>query len=90
MLFKNGKDIVFTDDKVFLAIMLYFRTGIFAIQHNVTRLDIQGNELAVLITALADRNYFPLLRFFLCRIRDEQSSLLLKLLLYHLDKDTIS
>ncbi len=90
MLFKYGKNIVFTHDQILFAIMLYFRAGIFAVQHNVARFDIQGHQLAVFEPALADRNHFPLLRFFLRGIGYEKSTLLLEFFLQHLDEDTIS
>src|SRR5919204_269638 len=70
----DAEDVLLAEDQVLLAVELDLRAGVFAEQHPVAGLHVEGQHLPVLPLARADRHHFPLLRLLLGRVGDDDAA----------------
>src|SRR5438477_3921517 len=77
----DAEDVLLAEDQVLLAVELDLGAGVLAEQHPVAGLHVEGQHLAVLLLARADRHHLPLLRLLLGRVGDDDAARALLLLL---------
>src|SRR5438552_13696787 len=77
----DAEDVLLAEDQVLLAAELDLGAGVLAEQHPVAGLHVDGQHLAVLLLAWADRHHLPLLRLLLGRVGDDDAARALLLLL---------
>src|SRR5262249_41806908 len=87
----NAEDLVLADDEVFLAVQLDLGTRIFADEHEIADVHVEGNGLAIISDPPSTHgDDLRLLRFFLRGVRDDDSTHPLLLLFYALHKNSIA
>src|SRR5207249_9360541 len=77
----DAEDVLLAEDQVLPAVELDLGAGVLAEQHPVAGLHVDGQHLAVLLLARADRHHLPLLRLLLGRVGDDDAARALLLLL---------
>jgi hypothetical protein len=89
-LLEHGEEIVLAHDQVLLAVDLDLGAAVLREQHLVARLDVEGDQLALLVAlAGADGDDLRLDGLLLGGVRDEQATGGLGLLLEALDEDAV-
>src|SRR5689334_11913910 len=84
------EQIVFAEDQVLFAIDLHFGAAVLAEQHLVASLHLEGDDLAVLVALTrADGDDLGLDRLLFRRVRNEQTTRSLGLLIETLDQNSI-
>src|SRR6202171_844262 len=86
---KLGKNFVFTKNQVIFVFYFNFGATVFAKQHPVAGLYVEGNALTLLDFARASCNHFALLRLLFGRIGDDDSALDCLFFLNPLDQHAI-
>src|SRR5208283_54523 len=90
-LLDDSQDVILAQDQQVFALVLELAARVFAEQDLVPRLDLDGNELAVVaIFTLADGDNLALLGLFLGGVRDDYSTLGPLLFLDTLDENSIA
>src|SRR6266849_1536784 len=87
----DSENLFFADDHVLDIVDLDLGADVLADEDTVTRLDVEGNPLPILVkTTRSDGHDLPLERLLLGRVGDDDAALGLLLRLHSLDQDPVA